>query len=113
MLVVGVLLTAGPPATTVGPGDPMNGMAAMEGTAAGAELFVAGAPASDGVPVTACALCVDLLETCLHLNALMPAAIEASFWFLMQVGIVLGLVTGYPAVAWLARRRSPAAPLAA
>ena len=49
----------------------------------------------------------------LHFNALMPPATEASFWFLMQLGIVLGLVTGYPAVAWLARRRSPAAPLAA
>lgn len=41
----------------------------------------------------------------LHFNELMPAATEASFWFLMQIGIVLGLVSGYPAVAWLARRR--------
>lgn len=49
----------------------------------------------------------------LHYNALMPSATEAGFWFLMQLGIVLGLVTGYPAVAWLARRHRQAAPLAA
>lgn len=40
----------------------------------------------------------------LHFNEYMPPATEGTFWFLMQVGIVLGLVTGYPAVAWLARR---------
>jgi hypothetical protein len=49
----------------------------------------------------------------LHLNALMPAATEVSFWFLMQIGIVLGLVTGYPAVAWLVRRYGGAAPRSA
>lgn len=49
----------------------------------------------------------------LHVNALMPAATEASFWFLMQVGVVLGLVTGYPAVAWLVRRGRSAAPSSA
>jgi hypothetical protein len=48
----------------------------------------------------------------LHFNALMPPATDAGFWLLMQVGVVLGLVTGYPAVLWLARRRG-AAPLAA
>lgn len=48
----------------------------------------------------------------LHFNELMPPATEATFWFLMQIGIVLGLVTGYPAVAWLTRRRI-AAPLSA
>ncbi len=40
----------------------------------------------------------------LHFNELMPPAGDATFWFLMQVGIVLGLVTGYPAVRWLASR---------
>lgn len=40
----------------------------------------------------------------LHFNELMPPATEGSFWFLMQIGIVLGLLTGYPAVAWLTRR---------
>ena len=40
----------------------------------------------------------------LHFNEYMPPATEGTFWFLMQIGIVLGLATGYPAVAWLARR---------
>ncbi len=40
----------------------------------------------------------------LHFNAFMPPATDAAFWFLMQVGIVLGLLTGYPVVTWLARR---------
>jgi len=46
----------------------------------------------------------------LHFNALMPAATQASFWFLMQIGIVLGLITGYPAVAYLVRRNSALRP---
>lgn len=41
----------------------------------------------------------------LHFNDLMPPATDGAFWFLMQIGIVLGLATGYPAVAWLSRRR--------
>lgn len=40
----------------------------------------------------------------LHYNALMPPATEGSFWFLMQIGILIGLVTGYPVVRWLVRR---------
>ena len=40
----------------------------------------------------------------LHFAELMPPASEASFWFLMQVGIVLGLLTGYPVAAWFAKR---------
>lgn len=44
----------------------------------------------------------------LHFNGFMPPAGDAGFWLLMQVGIVLGLVTGYPAVSWLARRRRTA-----
>lgn len=40
----------------------------------------------------------------LHFNELMPPATEGSFWFLMQVGILLGLLTGYPVVRWLAAR---------
>ena len=46
-------------------------------------------------------------------NELMPPATGATFWFLMQIGIILGLITGYPAVAWLTRRRRTAAPLSA
>lgn len=45
----------------------------------------------------------------LHLNDLMPGAGEATFWFLMQVGVVVGLVTGYPAVRWLLSRRATVA----
>ena len=37
----------------------------------------------------------------LHFNEYMPPATEGSFWFLMQVGIILGLVTGYPVARWL------------
>ena len=40
----------------------------------------------------------------LHFNELMPAATDGSFWFLMQIGIVLGVITGYPVVKWLSRR---------
>lgn len=40
----------------------------------------------------------------LHYNELMPPATEGSFWFLMQLGVLLGLVTGYPAARWLAER---------
>lgn len=39
----------------------------------------------------------------LHYNEYMPPASEGTFWFLMQVGVILGLVTGYPVVSWLAR----------
>ncbi|WP_082533726.1 DUF4396 domain-containing protein [Marmoricola sp. Leaf446] len=44
----------------------------------------------------------------LHYNAFMPPATAGTFWFLMQLGILLGLVTAYPAVAWLHRRGSAA-----
>lgn len=46
----------------------------------------------------------------LHFNEFMPPASEGSFWFLMQVGIVLGLLTAYPVVGWLARRHQTVAP---
>ncbi|MCW2813184.1 MAG: hypothetical protein JWN84_639 [Nocardioides sp.] len=46
----------------------------------------------------------------LHFNEFMPPASEGSFWFLMQVGILLGLVTGYPAVKWLAQRHQTVVP---
>lgn len=46
----------------------------------------------------------------LHFNEFMPPATDAAFWLLMQLGIVLGLVTGYPVVAWLTRRRRTAVP---
>ena len=44
----------------------------------------------------------------LQFDGFMPPATEASFWLLMQAGIVLGLITGYPAVTWLVRRNHTA-----
>jgi len=46
----------------------------------------------------------------LHFNEFMPPATDASFWFLMQLGIVLGLLTGYPVVRWLAERNRTVVP---
>lgn len=40
----------------------------------------------------------------LHANGLMPGVTEGSFWFLMQLGVVAGLITAYPAISWLLRR---------
>ncbi len=40
----------------------------------------------------------------LHFNDAMPAVSESTFWFLMQVGVIVGLATGYPAVKWLVTR---------
>lgn len=44
----------------------------------------------------------------LHYNAFMPPATDGTFWFLMQIGVLVGLATGYPVVKWLATtRRTP------
>jgi ABC-type Co2+ transport system permease subunit len=79
---------------------------------------VGGPAISVGAAVAAAAMTVVAFDIgmggwmiLLHFNDWMPAATEASFWFLMQVGIVLGLITGYPVVAWLVRRGRSAAPL--
>ena len=45
----------------------------------------------------------------LHVNQLMPPVTSTSFVFLMQIGIVLGFLTGYPAVALLLKRGAKAA----
>ena len=52
----------------------MSGMVAMEGMAAGSEVLGPGVPSSDGVLVTACAVCVDMLEACLAVLTLVVAA---------------------------------------
>ena len=39
----------------------------------------------------------------LHFTENMPSATSVAFWFLMQVGVVLGLLTALPAVRYLAR----------
>ncbi len=46
----------------------------------------------------------------LHVNDLMPPVTDGTFWFLMQVGVVVGLLTGYPAVRWLLRRNRAVVP---
>lgn len=43
----------------------------------------------------------------LHYGELMPPLSSVNFVFLMQIGIVLGFLTGLPAVAALARRGAP------
>ena len=45
----------------------------------------------------------------LHYGQLMPPVSSISFLFLMQIGIVLGFLTGYPAVAALLKRGTKAA----
>lgn len=47
----------------------------------------------------------------LHFNDLMPPATQGSFWFLMQLGVIIGLVTGYPAVKWLVSRNRSVVPV--
>lgn len=47
----------------------------------------------------------------LHFNNLMPPVTAGTFWFLMQVGVILGLLTGYPAVRWLLRRDPSVVPV--
>jgi hypothetical protein len=46
----------------------------------------------------------------LHLNDLMPPVSDGSFWFLMQLGVIVGLATGYPAVKWLLGRHQVVVP---
>lgn len=40
----------------------------------------------------------------LHFNEPLPPLASADFLFLMQIGIVLGFLTGYPAVALMLKR---------
>ena len=46
----------------------------------------------------------------LHFTENMPSATSIAFWFLMQLGIVFGLVTALPAVRYLARHEPAGAP---
>lgn len=46
----------------------------------------------------------------LHFNDLMPPVTEGTFWFLMQIGVIVGLLTGYPAVSWLLRSNRSVVP---
>ena len=67
-------------------------------TAVGAALLVA------TVTVLAFDLGMGGWMLLLHFNELMPPPASMSFLFLMQIGIVLGFLTGYPAVAMLLKR---------
>ncbi|MDO9379018.1 MAG: DUF4396 domain-containing protein [Nocardioidaceae bacterium] len=42
----------------------------------------------------------------LHYGSFMPPATDGVFWFLMQLGVLVGLLTGYPVVRRLAGRRA-------
>ncbi len=44
----------------------------------------------------------------LHFALFMPPPTDVAFLFLMQVGLILGFLTGYPAVLWLVRRGTKA-----
>lgn len=46
----------------------------------------------------------------LHFNNAMPPVTESTFWFLMQLGVIVGLLTGYPAVKWLLHRNQSVVP---
>jgi hypothetical protein len=45
----------------------------------------------------------------LHFTENMPSATTMAFWFLMQLGVILGLVTALPAVRYLTRHRAATA----
>lgn len=79
VLVVGVLLMAGPPVPVAAPASaPMSAMAAMDGMTAGAVELVLPGPSSDGAVVTTCAaMCDDLLEACVAVLTLLVVAAMA------------------------------------
>ncbi len=79
------------------------------GSARGRALSVGAALVAAVVTVVAFDVGMVGWMVLLHLNGLMPAITEGAFWFLMQVGVVVGLATGYPAVQWLLRREVAAA----
>ncbi len=44
----------------------------------------------------------------MHFLLFMPPLTDVTFLFLMQIGLILGFLTGYPAVLWLIRRGTKA-----
>lgn len=62
--------------------------------------------------ITVAAFDIGMVGWMLFLNFrdAMPPVTDGTFWFLMQVGVIVGLVTGYPAVTWLLRRNQSAVP---
>jgi hypothetical protein len=77
-----------------------------------------GLPAGEGVWVALLIALVTVLAfdvgmggwmLVMHFLLFMPPLTDVTFLFLMQVGLVLGFLTGYPAVLWLLRRGTKAA----
>lgn len=62
--------------------------------------------------VTVAAFDIGMVGWMLFLNSrdAMPPVSDGTFWFLMQVGVIVGLLTGYPAVKWLLRRNQSVVP---
>lgn len=55
------------------------------------------------VTVVAFDLGMGLAMVFVHFVLMFPPA-EVAFWFVMQIGLILGFLTTYPAVLWLVRR---------
>jgi hypothetical protein len=77
-----------------------------------------GLPAGEGLGVALLIALVTVLAfdvgmggwmLVMHFLLFMPPLTDVTFLFLMQVGLVLGFLTGYPAVLWLLRRGTKAA----
>ncbi len=72
-----------------------------------------GLPASKGLGVALLIAFVTVLAfdvgmggwmLVMHFLLFMPPLTDVTFLFLMQIGLILGFLTGYPAVLWLVRR---------
>jgi hypothetical protein len=81
-------------------------LAAFE-AAAGQRLFAAASYAA--VTVLAFDIGMGGWMLLLHFTENMPSATHIAFWFLMQLGVVLGTLTALPVVSRLSARRSSAA----
>ncbi len=77
-----------------------------------------GLPSSEGLGVALLIALVTVLAfdvgmggwmLVMHFLLFMPPLTDVTFLFLMQVGLILGFLTGYPAVLWLLRRGTKAA----
>lgn len=73
-------------------------------TAGGGRLSVATALGVAALTVLAFDIGMAGWMLLLHFTANMPPATDATFWLLMQIGIILGVITGYPVVSRLNHR---------
>ncbi|MDP9476272.1 MAG: DUF4396 domain-containing protein, partial [Actinomycetota bacterium] len=76
-----------------------------------------GLPAGEGLGVALLIALVTVLAfdvgmggwmLVMHFLLFMPPLTDVTFLFLMQIGLILGFLTGYPAVLWLVRRGTKA-----